>query len=436
MTVLNNVKEEGNTNLKRLSVHDPVTELSQDILGRRVLANTIFARLTSSDCPFVLGLYGGWGTGKTSLLNLLEIINKEEVTQNNNHKLTIIKVDAWKYESTNSLLMPVVVKLKQKIKDDDFLPEAWKAVTRRILATTAFSIGDIALAKLGIDSDKIQSTYKSISQRESRDEATVFLRWETMIDETEATINAFEKIIKLVISERKTDRILIVVDNLDRCSPESVVSFLESVKNFLSVPQCTWLLAVDSEVIASYISRKYDGTAIDGYSYLDKIVPEQYHLSLSPTEDGDKIIRLIREATNGSYSFDNAEQLPQIPKALTPRRLIKSAKKLSDVQNNAVVQDSIIFAMILLYHTWPDFYERLSSPSTEHISGILAHFFKDKNKGKWEDIFPAPFDEKFTEDPELTYFLRHTFPAYKTSQQGVLWDIKNTCDSLRSIGLP
>jgi predicted KAP-like P-loop ATPase len=70
----------------------------------------------------------------------------------------------------------------------------------------------------------------------------------------------------------KLKRIVFCIDNLDRCAPENAINLLESVKNFLIVPGCTWVFAVDSEVIASYINKKYEDTAVNGYDYLDKII--------------------------------------------------------------------------------------------------------------------------------------------------------------------
>ena len=72
-------KNEKNDNTpKRLTIHDPIINEEQDILNRKSIAKKILERLKNYDCPPVLGLYGGWGTGKTSVLNLLEEINKKE----------------------------------------------------------------------------------------------------------------------------------------------------------------------------------------------------------------------------------------------------------------------------------------------------------------------------------------------------------------------
>ncbi|MCA2002661.1 MAG: KAP family NTPase [Chloroflexi bacterium] len=66
------------------NIHEPLTPtpecpegiFQRDILDRHRLAERILNRLTEEDCPYALGIYGGWGTGKTSLLNLMKQLNE------------------------------------------------------------------------------------------------------------------------------------------------------------------------------------------------------------------------------------------------------------------------------------------------------------------------------------------------------------------------
>ena len=69
---------------------------------------------------------------------------------------------------------------------------------------------------------------------------------------------------------------------------------------------------------------------MDGNSYLDKIIPEQYHLSPSPGIDRANIVNLLRYAAGNTTLDFNEENIPQIPRVLVPRRLMKSAAKYSD----------------------------------------------------------------------------------------------------------
>src|SRR5689334_2964178 len=125
------------------TIHDPITQIEHDILGRQILAQTILERLRSYPIG-ALGIYGGWGTGKTSLLNLLCELNKNRESEHEQKELHIEIIDAWKYESGEGLLVPVIIRFKKMIGNAD-LSDAWKVITKRILAATALSVTDALL---------------------------------------------------------------------------------------------------------------------------------------------------------------------------------------------------------------------------------------------------------------------------------------------------
>jgi predicted KAP-like P-loop ATPase len=59
---------------KDLQIDDPIKNVSEDRLGRSTLAMQLAKTLSKSDLAdgFAIGLYGEWGTGKTSLFNMME----------------------------------------------------------------------------------------------------------------------------------------------------------------------------------------------------------------------------------------------------------------------------------------------------------------------------------------------------------------------------
>ncbi|RPI92774.1 MAG: hypothetical protein EHM40_11980 [Chloroflexi bacterium] len=419
------------------SLHDPIRCESQDTLERRYLAKRIFARLVNDACPGVIGIYGGWGTGKTSLLNLIQ-----ERWQNSGDKtIRIDYVDAWNYDTTGNLLIPVIVQLKQLSGDEKFLPQSWKTSIRRVLAVTTLSLAGLMLSKSPIQLGDIRAVWEDIEKRDKDDSSNILLGWETLTDTIRETQVAFQEVVKAVLKEQQCDRLVLCIDNLDRCSPDHAVNVLESVKNFFSIPCCVWVFAMDSEVVASYISHKYEGTKMDGNSYLDKIIPEQYHLSFYPEENDRRVFGLISDVVGGDLSLRDEKRLPQLPHVMVPRRLKKSAGKFAEYfdGSNPDADSDTIFLMSLLYHAWPEFYERLSSPSLRHVGEILANFFKTHQAEdpiwKWGDYVPSSLDPKFTEDPDLKYFLQVAFPNYRDCSDAAR-EVHRAVNGLRQIGLP
>jgi hypothetical protein len=424
------------------TLHDPITDEEQDILERRYLAERIFNRLRDDSCPGVIGIYGSWGTGKTSLLNLLLAHSKKPDTSDSK-PIHIEVFDAWNYEATGNLLIPVIVQLKKLSGDEHFLPQSWKTSIRRVLAVTTLSLAGLMLSKSPIQLGDIRAVWEDIEKRDREDSSSVLLGWETLTDTIQEMQVAFQEVVKVVLKEQKCERLILCIDNLDRCSPDHAVNVLESIKNFFSVPGCVWLFAMDADVIASYIRHKYEGTAMDGYSFLDKIIPEQYHLSFFPEENDHRIFHFIRSVSNYDLTLDDARRLPFIPKVMVARRLKKSAVKFIECFSNSELVDAdrdTVFLLSLLYHTWPEFYGRLSSGSLNHIAGILANFFKDRKTEdmgfQWGNYSPLPLDKSFVEDQDLIQFLQTAFPDAKAAPEKVASSIRRALSALRQVGLP
>jgi hypothetical protein len=342
-------------------------------------------------------------------------------------------INAWNYEGSSTLFVPVIVRMMAKrLSGFPDLSEYFKRASLMALYVGS----DLALRTLtgnGLqelrshEADMLDSGLTRVS----------LLDWEKLTDKVEETTNAFSKLIDKVNQGQNVKRVVFLIDNLDRCSPENVVTLLESIKNFLSIDNCTWIFAMDSEVVASYISHKYAGTIMDGNSYLDKIIPEQYHLSFYPEQNDRRVFNLICETTGMDFALNNEMRLPQVPRVLVPRRLKKSAAKFAEYFDGTQpdADRDTIFLMILLYHTWPEFYERLSSPSLAHVGGVLANFFKEENGKCWGEYAPLPLVSSFAGDLDLLHFLQIAFPDYREGSQ-VAQEIYRAVNGLREIGLP
>ena len=265
--------------------------------------------------------------------------------------------------------------------------------------------------------------------------------FETLVDDIGGTRDAFCEMIQLASKANQNRRIVFLVDNLDRCSPENVVRLLESIKNFLHAPACVWVFAMDSGVIASYIDHKYEGTRMDGNGYLDKIVPEQYHIPPITDQDMNRLYSFLTmvqpiNTKRGELPAVDITKIPHIPEVLVPRRLLKTAHKFyeaytGDLKTGLTADPQVIFLLVLLYNTWPAFYERFSSGNSAHIRGVLSNFI-DKEKGNTRRI---PLDEKYINDRALKHFLHHCFIHQQDLDQ-LCTTLAGCMTWLHEVGLP
>jgi hypothetical protein len=421
------------------SIHDPIlgTVESEDVLNRRALAEVVWRRLGEKDCPSAIGLYGSWGTGKTSLLNLIKHFNR---TTGDALPISVYiePIEAWCYESSGSLVVPVVTRLFSLLgKNQSKQKQVWESL-QKILLTVGLTSTKIAMNTLLA---QVDSSTDDISQSMEK----IYGGLSSRVDTIRNTRDEFSKLVKEICDALGQQRLAIFIDDLDRCSPENVVTLLESVKNFFSVDGCVWVFAMDSGVVASYIDRKYDGTRMDGNSYLDKIIPEQYHIPSPFSYDFEGLEKLLDKVFSPlgkapAYWKDYAKT----PQVLVPRRLLKSATKFVEVnrlRNLAVgpgATDDVVFALILLYHAWPKFYQYFTIDDEKYVKGVLKYFAPADMVELFGNI-NLPLPEEFQKLEDLQYFLQLAFIKNKKTSEEIsieAGEIVHAMAYLRQVGLP
>lgn len=391
-------------------IFDPIRDLENDDLGRVAFARRLLARLSERNCSPTIGLYGGWGVGKTSILHLVEFLN-DTSPDSDIKKPHITYLDAWRYEITGDLTVPILIQLRELAGDqkDPNYSTRWK----RVVGVVAQAGTDILLRKLldlELGDVKEYAHYMQEASKGGKTPQTLM----NLVNEVELAQKDFEYLVNKVWEAKQHSRIVFLIDNLDRCSPENVVRLLESTKNFLDAEHFTWVFAMDSGVVASYIDRKYEDTRMDGNSYLDKIVPEQYHIPPVSSSDMPKLQRFLARALPETHSANlpeiNLMKIPQLPEVLVPRRLLKTAHRFYRAYMmpsilGAPAEPDMIFALILLYNSWPTFYERFSSDQPEHVRGILANFIQKEQNSP--HLIPLP--QKHLADRSLMHYMHHCF---------------------------
>lgn len=432
----------------RGNIHDPIEEIREDCLGRQTFARTILRRLVDEECPPAVGLFGDWGTGKSSLLNLMVSLNQDPST-NEGGKLRFKVIDAWPYESTGNLFVPIMVWLIKRLKEKGKRLDSWNASMKRVLLATLMTTAEIGLRLAGIRQlmPEELSDVEDVFVENLKDAAEVVepRRWEKLVDDIEKAQDDFQKIVKLILEDEPYQRLVICIDNLDRCSPESAVHLLESIKNYLTVEGIVWVIAVDPQVISAYIEKTYGTQAIGGYNYLDKIFPEQYHIPpLSIHSDVEGINRLLDRAMGGfsmAVRPSDWKRYAQIPRILVPRRLVKSARKfveayrLPSLRGTRANADTV-FALILLYYGWPEFYERLSSDRAEHVKGVLSNFEEAPPSGEaGKSSLALPIPQGFVDDRDLKHYLTQAFLA-QGNAGNISDDLASAMRWLQQVGLP
>lgn len=248
------------------------------------------AAMGMDQSSLTIGVFGFWGAGKSTLLNLIEKNYKD------NKDVICVTINAWmfeNYEDAKSAIMEALLRelqsnerLDQKIKDKlgslikkiDFLKIGTKTATIAAPFVASIATGNPlpVIFSLPKEAEEIETTIKGVASSVKN------IREDYLKDNSEDkssvvnNVRAFRKEFEDALQDKEIKRVIVMVDDLDRCQPERIIETLEAIKLFLAVQKTTFIIAADDNVIQYAIKKKYP--VIDGYDveldkeYIEKMV--------------------------------------------------------------------------------------------------------------------------------------------------------------------
>jgi hypothetical protein len=250
-------------------------------LSRYASALTDFIR----DCetPITIGIQGDWGVGKTSLLNMVRDQLGEEEWRNRIYPT--IYFNTWQYaqlDQEDHLTVAMLHDIVERIDELNSASPSAKEKAGELLK----DVGSIA-ANLGsqmVENKVGANPKKAVEESGVGGETTPpFLQVMNMMVDYK---QQFRNLVQAFFSEEEKQagsRLVIMIDDLDRIRPARALDLLSSVKNFLDVPYCVFVLAVDYSVIQRGVEEKLgtDERKQHGKSYFDKIIQVPFNMPVS-----------------------------------------------------------------------------------------------------------------------------------------------------------
>ncbi|MFM5128231.1 P-loop NTPase fold protein [Aeromonas veronii] len=266
-------------------------ESSEDYLNFGEVSQLAVDILTTDKMlPVSVGIFGNWGAGKSSLLELIE-----QKLEHENGEWIVIKFDAWLYQGYDdaraALLEVIASALTEAADGNDGLVTKTKRLLARVngframglLAEGAALIAGIptgglvarSLGALGNSVDGIQNQgeYEDLCKTASevKEQAGGLLKSEPKKSPPQQ-IDAFRKEYGEILEELGKP-LVVVIDNLDRCLPTNAIHTLEAIRLFLFMTNTAFIIAADEEMIRSAVADHFKGASerhqID---YLDKLI--------------------------------------------------------------------------------------------------------------------------------------------------------------------
>lgn len=269
------------------------SESSEDFLNFTELADQIATLSTSASLlPISIGVFGGWGTGKSTVLKLVQA----QLPQGTKGAPIFVQFDAWLYQGyddSRAALMEVISdELIRLAEEKKSLVDKAKAFAARVnYFRAAGLIADFGVGMaLGVPPGLLTSAGTAISALFNRGSVGADQYQEMRGDVTEARtslagllrpgetrtppqeIAAFRKEFGELLEGLDTT-LVVFIDNLDRCLPDVAIGTLEAIRLFLFMPRTAFVIAADEDMIRHSVAKHFsDPNAAHVRDYLDKVI--------------------------------------------------------------------------------------------------------------------------------------------------------------------
>lgn len=317
---------------------------SLDFLGFDAIVTTVAeAVLGSGTAPLTIGLRGGWGTGKSSLLGMLQ--TKLESVQSGG--IIVIRVDPWEFESADMLRSSLIELVLSELEAHIPTTSQISGKFRRLIGRIRF--GKVASALLkGVATVPLDAGWGMLRQlvvgmTEDVDGFIAPPAETTLPASMYGFREEFGRLIQDVSQETHIERVVVLVDDLDRCLPNVVVESLEAIKLFLSVERIVFILAADEGIVRSAIASRLDttaGQAAFADLYMEKIVQLPFTIpALSPDD----------AVTYASLLLCALEDRETLATHCNRRRSAAESPLLDGVARTPTIDDAIALASQVCY---------------------------------------------------------------------------------------
>jgi len=337
---------------------------ASDGLGFATYSDVLAVAAVESEGPITIGVFGEWGTGKTSLMHMMENRLKSR------KKVVTVWFNAWRYESDEHPVVSLVATIVKALRDNkgwrDAIKDGGHAFLQALQAVAyGFSMKtEISLLGAG----KVEGSFSGKDIIDRIDKMTN----EELMD-TSVLYSMFERLDALELPGGH--RVVVFIDDLDRCFPDQSVKLLESIKLVLNQTGFVYVIGASRSILEAYVQfhygKEFGIIGFPGASYLDKLVQLPFHI---PPHSGrmSEYCKALMKAMDVTVGAKLEHILPVIGTALgsNPRAVIRFVNNvLVDLSiYDALRQDTVLeevqiesFAIArCLQQRWPDVFNRLA----------------------------------------------------------------------------
>lgn len=388
---------------------DPLTNLAdQDRFRHTAYESVLKQILEDVDPPFTIGLFGSWGTGKSTIVGQL----RRHYHHEKNSFSAFVNLDVWRFQ-IDSFRRQILLALEKELKDQEAVTKSdikaelkkrtvevrgsleldWLGAVRLGIALLATGVIAAALFFLFrwagaanpelaflslLLAPAVLQVLNRIPEMMVRQEGTVTTLPPVAADEFESL---FRDPILTQLEKHYISKVVTVVDNLDRLQSGQVVEVLGSIKTFMEVPNSPFVFVVpcDDEAIRSHIASQYfQGDSEEGKEYASQFLRKFFNVTIPVSSFYEDEMRAFAEEElrkvelgAGSQNHEIRERLakmvavafPESPRRvkqflnnLAARVLVAKARMEDGILNldEQPFEPLLLAKLMVIEDKWPD----------------------------------------------------------------------------------
>ena len=250
---------------------------ANDLLDREQYADILTSLIDTSKTGFTMSINATWGCGKTTFIRMWEAKLRAQ-------GYSTVYINAWEKDYIQDPFAVVISTIwEQTQKQNSHIKD---------IATTVKELADIAskiIAYRYIGDAALDVFKKGISNDVKCDFVLDdYIEHTKRIEDFKKQLHEYVK--QLQEQEGSKDKLVIFVDELDRCRPTYAIEMLERIKHLFSIENIVFVLSVDQSVLHESIKGFYGSSNISAENYLRRFVDIEYGL---PEPSVDKFIEFL-----------------------------------------------------------------------------------------------------------------------------------------------
>ena len=267
--------------VKNLGLKDvPIARSEDEALGLKSYAAVLQEFIVRCDTPITVALQGDWGSGKTSLMNLI----KESLDQEGRYKT--VWFNTWQYAQFNSSDTLALSMMSYFIDSLGASSGTASRAAKTVLnIARAIAVGGASVIGQG-------DTVKTVITEAK--EGTADADPSRALTELKAHITT---VVKETVEAPSVDKVIVFIDDIDRLVPVKAIELLEALKIFLDIDRCVYVIACDYSVVVTGLKEKFgvDESKLQGKSFFDKIIQVPFKMPIQRYKVEDYLESLLKK---------------------------------------------------------------------------------------------------------------------------------------------